>query len=189
MTKTPVPLRVDDMTVFVRSLSRQLGNASPTHLTLMNMIARSAGFQNMQHLRAVSAAAKRLDSQPESVAVDARAVERALNQFDRFGRLLRWPSKRTTQTLALWAVWATLPANQPFDERTLNAHLMGEHVFTDPATLRRTMIACGLLSRQRDGTDYRRIEQEPPVEAKALIRILSIRRQGRAQQEISGQGG
>ncbi|WP_299204672.1 DUF2087 domain-containing protein [uncultured Tateyamaria sp.] len=179
MTKTPVPLRVDDMTAFTRALSRQLGDTSPKHLTLMNMVARSAGFQNVQHLRAVSAAAKRLDNQTEPATVDARAVERALHQFDAFGRLRRWPSKRATQTLALWAMWATMPANQALDEREVSTHLADEHLFRDPATLRRTMISCGLLTRDKDGTNYCRIEQEPPVEAKALIRALSSRRNAR----------
>lgn len=181
MTKTSVPLRVDDMTAFTRALSRQLGDTSPKHLTLMNMVARSAGFQNVQHLRAVSAAAKRLDNQTEPTTIDARAVERALHQFDAFGRLIRWPSKRTTQTLALWAVWATMPANRALDERGMNAHLADEHLFRDPATLRRTMISCGLLNREKDGTNYRRIEQEPPAEAKALIQALSSRRKVRAK--------
>ena len=38
------------------------------------------------------------------------------------------------------------------------------------------MISCGLISRRIDGTDYWRIEQEPPVEAKALIQALNVRR-------------
>lgn len=179
MTKTPVPLRVDDMTTFTRALSRQLGDASPRHLALMNMVARSAGFQNVQHLRAVSAAAKRLDKRTEDVMADARAVERALHQFDESGQLIRWPSKRATQTLALWALWARFPANAALEERSINAYLRQEHLFEDPATLRRTMISCGLLKRDKDGTNYRRVEQEPPAEAKALIRALGARRRRR----------
>lgn len=179
MTKSPIPLRSDDLTVFTRALSRQLGEASPPHLTLMNMIARSAGFQNVQHMRSASAAEKRLARQPDDFVADARAVERTLHQFDDIGRLRQWPSKRATQTLALWALWATLPANQSLDERTVNAHLAGEHRFEDAATLRRTMISCGLLTRKRDGTDYRRIEQKPPVDARAVINALSARRRAR----------
>ncbi|MCY6382925.1 DUF2087 domain-containing protein [Hoeflea prorocentri] len=179
MTKNPISMCVNDMTVFTRVLSRQLGETSPSHLALMNMVARAAGFQNVQHMRAASAAAKRLDNQTESVVADARCVERTLHQFDNCGRLLQWPAKRSVQTLALWALWATLPANKVLDEQALNDHLAQEHLFKDPATVRRTMISCGLLSRKKDGTDYRRIEQQPPVEAKALINVLSIRRRAR----------
>lgn len=180
MTKTPIPLHADDMTVFTRALSQQLGDASPSHLTLMNMIARAAGFQNVQHMRAASAAARRLDNQTDDRVDDARSVERTLHQFDEFGRLRQWPSRRSIQTLALWALWATLPANQALDERKVNDHFAGEHLFGDAATLRRTMISCGMLSRKRDGTDYRRIEQKPPAEAKAVIRTVNARRRARA---------
>lgn len=179
MTKAPLSMCVDDMTVFTRVLSRQLGETSPSHLALMNMVARAAGFQNVQHMRSVSAAAKRLDNQTETAVADARSVERTLHQFDDYGRLLQWPARRSVQTLALWALWATLPANKVLDERAINDHLEEEHLFDDPATLRRTMISCGLLRRKRDGTDYRRIEQQPLAEAKAVISALSARRRAR----------
>ncbi|MEL6521815.1 MAG: DUF2087 domain-containing protein [Pseudomonadota bacterium] len=179
MTKSPIPLRADDLTLFARSLSRQLGDASPSHLTLMNMIARSAGFQNVQHMRSVTAAEKRLDRTVEAPAIDARLVERTLHQFDEAGRLRRWPSKRSVQNLALWGLWATVPANESLTERSVNARLMGEHCFEDTATLRRAMVSCGLLTRKRDGTDYRRVEQKPPADAKALIQGLSARRRAR----------
>ena len=180
MTKTPVPLRVNDMTVFTRSLSQQLGETSPSHLTLMNMAARAAGFQNVQHMRAASAATRRLEDAPSDIIADGRVVERTLHQFDQLGKLLRWPSKRSVQTLALWALWATFPSNTSLSEQTVNNILEDEHHFQDPATLRRTMISCGLLTRQVDGTDYRRVEQKPPTEAKAIIRELSARRSTRA---------
>ncbi len=180
MPKTPLPLRADDLTTFVRALSKQLGDASPSHLSLMNMAARAAGYQNVQHMRSAYAAGERLGRATDGPPADARAVERALHQFDAAGRLIRWPAKRGVQTLALWALWATLPADRSMQERVVNERLAHEHLFGDPATLRRTMISCGLLSRRTDGTDYRRIEQEPPAEAKALIRALFARRRTRA---------
>ncbi|MEO0912919.1 MAG: DUF2087 domain-containing protein [Pseudomonadota bacterium] len=181
MTKTPLPLRVDDLTVFARALAQQLGETSPSHLTLMNMIARAAGFQNVQHMRSASAAEKRIARQVDAPIADARLVERALHQFDEVGRLRRWPSKRSIQTLALWALWAALPAHRPLKESAVNAVLAQEHLFEDVATLRRTMISCGLLTRKTDGTDYRRIEQKPPAEATAVIGALAARRRARAK--------
>lgn len=56
MPKAPLPLRADDLMTFVRALSQQLGDASPSHPTLMNMIARAANYQNVQHLRSAYAA-------------------------------------------------------------------------------------------------------------------------------------
>ena len=176
MTKIPVPLRAEDLSAFTRALSRQLGQNSPSHLALMNMVARAAGFQNQQHMRAASAALRRLNNRVENPLADARAVERALNHFDALGRLRGWPAKRAVQTLALWGLWAVLPARSSLREAEINALLQPEHLFYDPATIRRTMIACGMLTRRPDGSDYRRVEQEPPAEAKALLRALSVRR-------------
>lgn len=179
MTKTTLPLHADDLTVFARALSRQLGKASPSHLTLMNMLARSAGFQNVQHMRAAMAAERRLASPKVHVIADARLIERTMHQFDDLGRLRQWPSKRAVQTLALWALWSMLPANRYLNEAEVNASLDAEHLFGDVATLRRTMISCGLLTRDKDGSNYLRIEKKPPAEAKAVIQALRDRHKAR----------
>ncbi|UWR44118.1 DUF2087 domain-containing protein [Phaeobacter inhibens] len=186
MTRKSLPLQVDDLSHFSRALARQLGEASPPHLTLMNMLARAAGFQNLQHQRAVQAAAGRL-AQPKTAApADHRLIERTLTQFDASGRLLRWPSRRAVQTLALFGLWTVFPTDTLLSEAEVNRILLAEHDFKDPATLRRTMISCGLLTRQRDGRNYRRIEQEPPTEAKALISRLSARRKQRPEPTAAG---
>jgi hypothetical protein len=180
MKKTPVPLLADDITTFSRALARQLGPTSPPHLALMNMLARAAGFQNLQHMQAQNAAAIRLARPTKTPLLDARAVEQYLNQFDSTGRLLRWPAKRTVQTLALWGLWAVFPAGTSLSERDVNTLLQPEHLFGDPAILRRTLISCRLLTRESDCTDYRRIEREPPAEAKAVIRALTPLRRARS---------
>ncbi|KIC40011.1 hypothetical protein RA27_16490 [Ruegeria sp. ANG-R] len=183
MPKKPVPLHVDDVTVFARALSKQLGDSSPSHLALLNMIARAAGFQNLQHMRAATAARNRMDNREDALFPDARSVERTLNQFDARGRLRQWPSRRNVQTLALWALWATFPAEKALSEKAVNMHLAAEHTFKDAATLRRTMISCGMMTRNRDGSDYRRVEQKPPAEAKAVIRDLHARRRVRSESD------
>jgi len=148
----------------------------------MNMIARAGGFKNVQHMRAARSSHLPLSAQPDVMPVaNTRRVARALNQFDPMGRLRQWPSRRSVQTLALWAFWAAFPARMSFCEAEVNARLVEEHCFDDPATLRRTMIACGLFERRPDGTDYRRIEREPPAEAKALIHAISARRRTRGR--------
>ncbi|QBF34216.1 DUF2087 domain-containing protein [Thalassococcus sp. S3] len=179
MTKTPIPLHAEDLTVFTRALAKQLGPQRPSHLTLMNMIARAAGYQNVQHMRSASAAEMRMATRQDEPPADARLVERTLYQFDEGGRLRQWPAKRAVQNLALWGLWATLPANAVLKEKDINAHLAKEHLFQDAATLRRTMISCGLMSRKTDGTDYVRIEQKPTADAKAVIQVLSMRRRAR----------
>jgi len=187
MTKTPLSLHVDDVTVFSRALSKQLGETSPSHLALMNMVARAAGFQNLQHMRAAAAARNRLDTREAPPIVDARSVERTLNLFDALGRLRQWPSRRAVQTLALWALWSTFPVEKALGEKAVNAHLASEHTFGDAATLRRTMISCGLMTRNRDCSDYRRVERKPPAEAKAVISHVSARRRARLESERASQ--
>ena len=54
MPRETIPLSIDDLSRFARTLAGELGDAAPSHLSLMNMLARAAGFRNYQHLRAES---------------------------------------------------------------------------------------------------------------------------------------
>ena len=181
MSKQAIPLLAEDISLFSRALARQLKNEkqTPSHLGLMNMIARAAGFRNFQHLRAAHMAGQRLAVLPEPEPVDHRLVERALHQFDAEGRLQRWHSRRKIQDLCLWVFWARLPSGTSLSEREVNRLLRAEHLFDDPALLRRMMFNLGMVTRNRDGSDYRRLEQRPPAEARALIRLLEARRKAR----------
>jgi Uncharacterized protein conserved in bacteria (DUF2087). len=174
---TSIPLRTPDLSGFARALSKQLATreAPPSHLELLNMLARAAGFRNHQHLRAAHAAQSRLDSLPEVETVDFRQVERALACFDAGARLTRWPARRHLQILCLWALWSRLPAEQALDEPQINRLIDALHLFGDRALIRRDMVGLGLLLRGDDGRGYRRVEQRPPPEARALIRRLAAR--------------
>lgn len=178
MSRQTIPLVADDLSRFTRALAQQLGGAPAPlgHLSLMNMLARAAGFRNVQHLRAAHLARSRLDALPRPETIDHRVVERALFQFDAAGRLARWPSRRPVQELCLWALWARLPAARTLDERAVSVLLRREHLFEDPAILRRSLAGMGLVERSRDGSAYRRQERRPPAEARELIRILGERR-------------
>ncbi|MBS8228316.1 DUF2087 domain-containing protein [Vannielia litorea] len=173
MPRSPLPLTVPDLSAFARALARQL-DTPPPHQSLLKMLARAAGFRNHQHMVASGAAEARLATPPEAPA-DHRRVERALAQWDATGRLRQWPARRAVQELCLWALWARLPAETTLHERDVNGALNHAHLFDDAALLRRSLIGMGLLSRNRDGSDYRRAEKAPPPEARALIRHLSTR--------------
>ncbi|PTW50672.1 DUF2087 domain-containing protein [Rhodovulum kholense] len=182
MTRPSIPLAIEDISAFSRALAHQLraAEAAPSHLSLMNMLARAGGFRNFQHLRADRLAEDRLTDAapapvPDPAPVDHRRIERTLTHFDENGRLVRWPSRRAMQVLCLWALWARLPAGQTWTERQVNERLNAWHLFGDAALLRRDLFETGLVTRQRDGSDYRRIEQAPPPEPRALIRLLAQR--------------
>ncbi len=180
MSRPTIPLAIEDVSAFSRALAQQLRAAegSPSHLSLLNMLARSSGFRNFQHLRAASTAAAKLSAAPPIAAgdpVDHVRVARALKQFDATGRLRHWHSRRALQELCLWALWARFPARDALGEAAVNRHLNAWHVFGDPALLRRELFDFGLVTRNADGSDYRRIERQPPATARELIRHLAAR--------------
>ncbi|MBE2275048.1 MAG: DUF2087 domain-containing protein [Rhodobacteraceae bacterium] len=185
MTRDTIPLHLADASAFARALAAELSRApAPSHLALLNMLARSAGFRNLQHLRASGAAQARLACTPplpnaaaetnveveaEVETTDLVAVGRVLPFFDAAGRLRQWPARRGVQSLCLWVLWSHLPRGVAMTEREVSALLDRWHLFGDPALLRRDMVGLGLLSRRPGGTDYRRVEQRPPPEARALF--------------------
>lgn len=178
MSRQTVALVIEDISAFSRALAQQLRAAdeAPSHLALMNMLARARGFRNFQHLRRTQSAEVRLEAlaaPPEPI--DHRRVERALNHFDASGRMMRLPSRRGLQALCFWALWARVPAGEVLNERAINEALNRWHLFGDPALLRRDLVGAGLLTRNADGSDYRRIERKPPAEARELIRHLATR--------------
>lgn len=180
MSKTLFPLHVDDISALARSLSHQIAGAEhpPSHLEMLNMLARSAGFRNFQHFRAQSAAHAGFTA-PDvaSSEVDYVEVKRLARFFDAKGRLIQWPGKLSQQTQCLWVLWSRLPAREALTEHRLNQLLQASHQFGDPALLRRELYDHGLASRTPDCREYRRKERRPPLEAVALIRHMDARRQ------------
>ncbi|MFC3711103.1 DUF2087 domain-containing protein [Sphingoaurantiacus capsulatus] len=174
MPRDLIPFTALDMSAFAKALRAQLvqRETPPSHVEMLNMLARAAGHRNFQHLRAQAEVAP---ARPAEPPVDMAAVRRAANYFDDEGRLKSWPSRTSLQNLCLWAIWSKLPAEQLFDERGINARLNDLHRFGDHAILRRTMCELGLMSRTADGRDYRRIEQRPSPAGAALIRHLKGR--------------
>lgn len=172
MTRTAFPFQVDDLSALARSLHRQLAETPEpvSHLSLMNMLARAAGFRNFQHFRAMSVEGdKRSNPAPTP---DMARVETARRYFDAEGRLMTWPAKTSVQHLVMWALWAKLPADQAMTEREISAELNARHLFGDAAILRRTLWELKLVTRSLDGSAYRRVGQQPGPEARALIRAL-----------------
>ena len=182
MSRNVLPLAVADVSAFAKAVRGQLAlcDQTPSHLSLLNMLARAAGFRNFQHLRASVVPAQApapAPREPDPAPVDPRALSRLVRYFDAAGRLTRWPSKYSHRLPCLWALWAALPAGRVFDEQGITGWLTGRHLFGDPALLRRELCDQGLMTRTRDGREYRRLEQRPSPEGLALIRALgAVRR-------------
>ncbi|ABD89024.1 DUF2087 domain-containing protein [Rhodopseudomonas palustris] len=179
MSRSVFPFAVGDISVLARSLHAQLAQADdkPGHVTWLNMLARAAGFRNYQHFRASQEAEERLQAPPPPTpaAIDHAKLERLARYFDAQGLLTRWPSKASHRVPCLWMVWSRLTPRQSFSEKAINAQIEALHQFGDYALLRRELVDGGWLTRKPDGSDYRRVERQPPPEALALIRHLGAR--------------
>ncbi|EPR43963.1 Protein of unknown function DUF2087 [Desulfovibrio sp. X2] len=176
MPRTPLPYFVGDISALARSLKGQLAarETTPSHLELLNMLARSAGCRNFQHFRAQTAPAvpgAPADAGPEAAApaVDPARLRRLLRFFDAEGRLVRWPGKHGQRAACLWVLWAALPARRVLTEPEIDGCLKSGHLFGDHVLLRRWLCDLGLVERTPDCREYRRIERRPPQEALALI--------------------
>lgn len=170
MSRTLYPFYCSDISALARALKQQWQqeSAPPSHLSILNMLARAAGFQNFQHWRAEC----ERPTPPEASA----ETTRLLRHYDAEGRLTRWPKKFSEQRLCLWALWAALPRGRQWSEPEVNALLRAEEVFGDHVLLRRELVEQGLLGRTPDCRRYWLIENEAPAEAGGLIEPLGLRR-------------
>lgn len=181
MPRTVFPFTATDVSALARSLHRELAacDSTPGHLQLLNILTRSAGYQNFQHFRAQHQAEIRLEREsPVPDPVDHLRVERVARHFDATGVLIRWPAKANHQALCLWVLWSRLPSGRSMAESQVNHLLQAHHLFGDHALLRRELFDGGLVMRSADGSDYRRVERRPPPEAIVLIQHLSLRQAG-----------
>lgn len=185
MSRQALPFFADDVSTFARALRRELArpdqqpvSTAPSHLALLNMVARAGGYRNFQHFRAQAVARERLDqlqSVPAVEPADYVAITRVARYFDAAGRLARWPGKHSHRILCLWVLWSRLETKHVYSEKQINRALEEQHLFGDYALLRRDLCDQGLMTRTPDGREYRRVEQSPPPTALALIRHLAAR--------------
>jgi hypothetical protein len=178
MTRTAVPLRVDDLSPFAKTLRHALTqhDGVPTHVELLNLIAKAAGFSNYQHLRADAGTAGRLAAAAEPTPpADLSQVEKAARYFDAEGVLMSWPARLNLQTLSQWVFWSRIPPETVFSEREISELIRHWHDFGDHALIRRAMVDAKMLERTVDGREYRRIERAPPAELKPLLAHLAAR--------------
>ena len=176
MTRSVFPFYAGDISELARSLHNQLAACDhiPGHVELLNMLARAAGSRNFQHFRAKIVAEKRLMRPAEIPApIDYVELRRLSRYFDANGRWIRWPTKFSHQDPCLWVLWSKVPPRKTFSEKQMNELLLANHLFEDPALLRREMKERRMVTRTLDGSVYRRVERKPPQTAVALIRFLA----------------
>jgi hypothetical protein len=169
MSRQILSLTIADLSAFAKNLREQLNklDEKPGDVDMLNMLSRSAGFRNYQHLRAVT------EEAPKADPVDLTLVEKVSRHFDADGVLMRWPSKNSLQPLCLWALWARMEPGRDYADRENTDLLNAWASFGDHALLRRAMVDMGYVTRTPDGRIYRRIEQKPPSELSALLKRIT----------------
>ncbi len=178
MPRTAIPLEIADLSPFAKALRQGLAvrEGVPSHVELLNLIAKAAGFANYQHLRADAETADRLRAAAEpGPRADLGQVEKAARYFDAAGVLLSWPSRLALQTLCQWVFWSRIARGEVFTERQVSALIRSWHGFGDHALIRRAMVDARMLERTVDGREYRRIERAPPAELGPLLAQLAAR--------------
>jgi len=183
MARQATPLVVQDLSSFARNLNRALIARQattpevPGHVELQNLIARAAGYRNLQALKAAPP-----ESPPPSAALPlSDNARRALLQFDADGRLVRWPAKFTVQRMAMWVLWTRFDGKRVYTEREVNAILKASNGFGDHVTLRRELINHRLLTRKSDCSEYRKLSVRPDNEVQALLTACRSRPAAGAQ--------
>jgi hypothetical protein len=187
MSRVALSLQIPDLSGFAKSIREQLGKLAepPSHVEMLNLLCRSAGFRNYQHCKGVVEAQQRLRAPlPTATPIDYALVERAARMFDAQGRLLRWPTRPALQDLCLWVLWSRIASRKSFNEKQISELIKSWHVFGDHALLRRALIGWRLVQRTQDGSEYRRIEQKPPAELRPLLaRLPALLRSQPAESE------
>ena len=180
MSRDLIPFHCNDVSALARALKGELAKFAqlPSHVELLNVLARASGHGNFQAMRAQWAARERMENPPPAAAeapVDYVKVERLARYFDIAGRLVRWPAKHSERMTCLWVLWSRFEARAVLSGAEVGRVLEAWHLFGDRALLRRELCDQGMMKRTADGREYRRIERAPPAEAVALIRHLAAR--------------
>ena len=192
-----VAFAVADISALAKSLRAAFEGVetTPTQVQMLNWLARAAGHQNYQSLRASASsgrvpqvssgavgAANAIAETAKSAAIKAPKSERdtvlsahaakALTQFDTDGKLTRWPHKFAVQRIAMWGLWIRFDAKRWYTEKEVNSVVNAWHLFGDHATLRRELINMDLLARKPDCSVYWKCPQVPNEGVRAFLRGL-----------------
>lgn len=156
MSRTSVRLDISDLSQFTKNLSKQWPEEKPTHLSLMNLLAKSAGYKNFQHLKAS-------DSGPEAQQLSA-SEKRWGRLVSHMGTITRWPTKRKDQLAILWRTYHSLPEFEQWTQQQLDGWIKNRIEFGDHVLMRREFIELGMVARTNDGRKYWKLKQEIPEE-------------------------
>lgn len=191
MTRMLLPLSIADISSFAKKLKTDLderadqGQSPPSHLELLNLLARAAGMRNFQTFRAAveSGTTAAMDTLPPPLPTTVGeatvhndtltpTARKTLMQFDTAGRLVRLPNKLSVQQMAMWWMWTQFAIRRKYTEKEVNQVLNAHHTFGDQATLRRELVNMKLLGRKSDCSEYWKEPVRPSEEVQDFLRAL-----------------
>ncbi len=159
MSKNLTPFSCDDTSALAKSLRKQLQQHEtfPSHVEMLNILAKAIGLQNFQQLRQQHAE----QSSPTSCL--SVPIPKRLMPFVSADYIMRtWPAKYAIQQQSLWFFWCRFQYQQSYSERQVNDILKGFLDFEDFALIRRELCNHKLLKRTDDGRFYWRASATPP---------------------------
>ncbi len=182
MPKTLFPFHSPDISALAKSLSLGLHTRAetkptpPTHLEMLNLLARATGARNFQAWRVQAETDVPVPTTPLDPPLSAQ-LEKALRVFDEQARMTRWPVARPIQRLCTWYMWSKFEKRRSYAEREVNALLSPWTTFQAHVTMRRELINDGLMTREIDGSNYQRVHLVPPPEVQQFLKALSAQAQ------------
>jgi hypothetical protein len=185
MPRIPVPYAAADISALAKTLKSALderhdaGRPPPSHVELLNLLARAAGVRNFQALKAgAPRTAAPVTEAPAAAEELSPAARKALLQYDAAGRLVRLPNKYSVQQLAMWVLWTRFAPRRDYTEKEVNALLNALHTFGDPATLRRELVNMKLLGRESDCSRYWKEPRRPDPATRAFLQAWRAKFRG-----------
>ena len=160
MSKILTPFSCDDISALAKSLRKQLQQheSFPSHVEMLNILAKAKGLQNFQQLR----------QQHEELLLSLQPklsvpIPKKLKPFMSADYVMQgWPAKYAIQQLSLWFFWCRFQYQQSYSEQQVNDILIDYLDFKDFALIRRELCNHKLLKRTDDGRTYWRASAIPP---------------------------
>lgn len=160
MPRVPIEVTIKDFSQFSKNLSRAWPEEKPSHLSLLNLLAGAAGFQNFQHLKAMQ------EGKGSSLSPDEKRWNRLINDS---GQVVRWPTKRKDQLAMLWLIASRLPKAPQWNQQQFDEWIKTQITFGDHVLVRRELVELNCMSRTVDGKSYWRNDFALPEMYQAYV--------------------
>ena len=84
----------------------------------------------------------------ENEKSDEKYRKEVLSHFFKYGKLIQIPTQRKKREIVLWELAKSFEKDRKYDENEINEII--HHFHEDHCTIRREMIACGIMAREKE---------------------------------------